>query len=212
MITTIIFDLDGLLSDTETLHIKAYQQVFEAQGYDLTEDVYSRHWIRDGKGVQEFIDENKLSLNVGLIRSEKAKVYDELLKTSLNAMPGAKELLMCLRGHKRLALASSFYRSNVEQVIRFLDFNRYFDVVAAYEDVKAVKPAPDLFLYVAERMNVNPSECIVVEDAEKGIIAASVAGMKSIAVPSKYTRENDFSLATHVCDSLLDVEKIILRY
>jgi HAD superfamily hydrolase (TIGR01509 family) len=207
-LTTIIFDLDGLLSDTETLHIKAYQEVFTAHGYVLTEDVYAKHWIRDGKGVNEFITKHGLNISDDIVRNEKAQIYNELLRTSLKEMPGAKELLIALHGRKKLALASSSYRNNVEQILKLLGFDIYFEVVAACEDVKAVKPAPDIFLYTASRMNVHPSECIVIEDAEKGIRAANAAGMQSIAVPNKYTRENDFSLATYVVESLLDVVKL----
>jgi beta-phosphoglucomutase family hydrolase len=211
MITTIIFDLDGLLSDTETLHMHAHQEVWRSHGIDISDNLYAEHWIRKGKGIKEFISNHKLNLVESTIRNEKGVVFNKLLKTSLKAMPGAKELLNKIHKGKRLAVASSSYRSNVEQVLSLLDFTDYFEIIVAGEDVKEVKPAPDIFLYTASHMNVNPSECIVIEDAEKGIRAASAAGMKSVAVPNEYTKNNDFSQATFVVASLLDVEKVIIE-
>ena len=77
--------------------------------------------------------------------------------------------------------------------------------MATNESVARVKPHPDLFLYVAERLGVTAAECVVLEDAEKGVLAAHAAGMKVIAVPNPHTRDNDFSKATRVVSSLAEV-------
>ena len=120
-------------------------------------------------------------------------------------MPGALELIETLHGKKRLALATSSFRENAELVLRRLDLARYFEAIATNESVARVKPHPDLFLYVAERLGVDASECVVLEDAEKGVLAAHAAGMKVIAVPTRETRGNDFSKATRVVSSLVEV-------
>jgi beta-phosphoglucomutase-like phosphatase (HAD superfamily) len=78
-------------------------------------------------------------------------------------------------------------------------------VIVARNDVTRYKPAPDVFLLAAERLRVPPDQCVVLEDAEKGVRAAHAAGMKCIAIPNRHTRDNDFSLATIVAKSLHDV-------
>ena len=120
-------------------------------------------------------------------------------------MPGALELVAMLHGKKRLALATSSYGNTAWPILRRLDLERYFEAVATNESVARVKPHPDLFLHVAERMGVAPAECVVLEDAEKGVLAAHAAGMKVIAVPTPHTRGNDFSRATRVVSSLTEV-------
>jgi HAD superfamily hydrolase (TIGR01509 family) len=120
-------------------------------------------------------------------------------------MPGALDLIETLHGKKRLALATSSFRENAELILRQLDLARHFEAVATYESVARVKPYPDLFLHVAERLGVAASECVVLEDAEKGVLAAHAAGMKVIAVPTPQTRGNDFSKATRVVSSLTEV-------
>jgi HAD superfamily hydrolase (TIGR01509 family) len=209
MITTIIFDLDGLLADTEPLQMQAYRQALLTYGVMLTDDEYAQHWIRAGLGIDQFVADRRLSIAPALVRQQKVQRYQALLETSLHAMPGTLDLLERLHRRKRLAVASSSFRDNVEQVLHRLNFARYFDVVAAGEDVEHGKPAPDIFLYTARRLEVEPSECVVVEDAEKGILAAKRAGMKSIAVPNRHTLDNDFSAASYVVNSLLEVECLL---
>jgi HAD superfamily hydrolase (TIGR01509 family) len=145
------------------------------------------------------------------VREQKTLLYQELLETSLQPMPGAGELLERLYGRTRLAVASSSFRNVVEYVLQRLDFARFMEVVACREDAEHGKPAPDIFLYVAGRLGVEPGECVVVEDAEKGIIAAEDAGMQSIAVPNRYTRDNDFSASTYIAESLAEVEGLVER-
>lgn len=209
MISTIIFDLDGLLADTEPLQMQAYQQALLTHGITLTDDEYAQHWIRAGLGIDQFVANRQLPIVPALVRQQKAQRYQALLDTSLRPMPGALQLLKRLHRRKRLAVASASFRNNVEHILHRLDFARYLDVVVTGEDVQHGKPAPDIFLYAARRLEVKPSECVVIEDAEKGILAAKHAGMKSIAVPNRHTQDNDFSAASYVVNSLLEVESLL---
>jgi len=209
MIEAVIFDLDGLLSDTETLHMLAYQQALCQFGVLISDEAYARHWIRDGLGIAEFVADHRLNLDPAVVRQRKAELYDGLLETSLRAMPGARELVQRLQGRTRLAVASSSYRANVARVLQGLGLETCFEVVAGGEDVKRLKPAPDVFLHVAHKLGVPPSACLALDDAEKGIVAAARAGMRSIAVPNRYTRDNDLSAATWVAASLSEAGSII---
>ena len=205
MISTVIFDLDGLLADSEKLHRQAYQDVLGKQGITVTNGEYEDHWIRAGKGIDDFARDRDLDLNIDSVRGDKAERYRQLVQETLQPMPGALSLLEKLVGKKTCALASASYRDSVDWVLGKLSIADYFAVIATQADVERLKPFPDIFLYTAENLNVKPSSCVVIEDAEKGVIAASEAGMKCIAVPNEHTRNNDFSRATIVVSSLEDV-------
>jgi HAD superfamily hydrolase (TIGR01509 family) len=110
-----------------------------------------------------------------------------------------------LKGKKTMALATSSHPKDALSVLKALGFEYFFSYVASKNSIEKVKPHPDIFLHVAKEINTPPEKCLVIEDAEKGILAADAAGMKSIAVPNKYTMDNDFSKATVVLDSLEEI-------
>jgi len=210
MITALIFDLDGLLADTEKLHRRAHQEVLAGYGIELSSQQYKEHWIRDGKGIIDFISEHGLSLDPAVLRPKKIAKYEALVRSSAQAMPGAQHALDTLRPHKTLALATSSYRESAMVVLDTLGIRDHFACIAAKGDAARTKPFPDIFLYAATRLGVDPAECLVLEDAEKGIVAADAAGMRCVAIPNDETRDNDFSRATAVLSSLdeLTLEKI----
>jgi HAD superfamily hydrolase (TIGR01509 family) len=126
-------------------------------------------------------------------------------------MEGALELLDALQGIRRMALASSSYRDAIDGVLAGLRIAPYFEAIVSGLDVANVKPSPDIFLKAARDLAVDPSECLVLEDAEKGVIAAHRAGMRCVAVPNDFTKHHDFSMATRVCSSLREVNFDFLR-
>ena len=205
MITTVIFDLDGLLADTEPLHCRAYQDALQSEGASLTEADYIEHWVRSGKGIADWVALHGLNVDPLALRVKKSARYLELLASSLRPMDGALELLKVLYGNKTLALASSSYQDAVDGVLEGLNIVHYFKAIVTGLDVPRVKPAPDIFLTAARRVGVVPSECVVIEDAEKGVLAAYQAGMSCIAVPNAHTRHHDFSKASRVCSSLNEI-------
>jgi HAD superfamily hydrolase (TIGR01509 family) len=211
MISAVIFDLDGLLADTECLHCRAYQMALEEHGVELRDDDYAEHWVRFGKGIADWVTLQGLTVDPHALRLRKSKHYLDLLAAALKPMDGALELLEFLSGRTKMALASSSYRDAVDGVLTGLGIARYFDVIVSGLDVAQVKPAPDIFLKAANDLGVAPSECLVLEDAEKGVIAAHRAGMRCIAIPNDYTRHHDFSKATKICSSLKDVTPEVLK-
>ncbi len=205
MITSIIFDLDGLLADTEGLHCMAYQDALRAYGAAVTDHEYAEHWVRSGRGITEWISEHGLTLDPIALRAHKSRCYLDLLLSQLRPMEGALALLEQLYKRKKLALASSSYPDAVEGVLTGLGIAHYFQVIVTGLDVPNVKPAPDIFLAAAQQLGATPSQCVVLEDAEKGVIAANLAGMRCIAIPNHHTQHHDFSKATQVCSSLNDI-------
>jgi HAD superfamily hydrolase (TIGR01509 family) len=211
MITTVIFDLDGLLADTEGLHFQSYQEVLKQHSVDITLKQYIEHWIRGGKGVTDWAREHGLTLDVPQIRKQKYARYQELVESTAQPMQGAVEVLQRLQNKRRLALASASHGNSVQWVLRCLGITHHFEDIMSGDDVKRSKPFPDIFLRSAQNLNIDPSECVVLEDAERGVRAANSAGMKCIAIPNVYTKDNDFSLATKVVSSLHDVTLELLE-
>ncbi len=205
MISAVIFDLDGLLADTEKLHQSAYQTVFSKLGIELSDEEYEHHWIRCGKGIDAFTAQRNLAVDPNLVRREKARLYEKLVSSGVEPMTGAHELLSSLQGRKLMGLATSSYPKDAYAVLNALAFVDFFSCVATKSNVERIKPYPDIFLYIANEMNTLPEHCLVLEDAEKGVLAADAAGMKSIAVPNRHTLSNDFSKAALVVSSLEEV-------
>ncbi|UCF13964.1 MAG: HAD family phosphatase [Phycisphaerales bacterium] len=121
-----------------------------------------------------------------------------MVAEGVEPMPGSRELLCSLQGRKAMALATSSYAKDAHAVLGVLGFEVFFSCIIAKSDVERMKPYPDIFLLAANEMNAAPAECVVIEDAEKGVLAAYAAGMKCIAVPNVHTADNDFSKATLV--------------
>jgi HAD superfamily hydrolase (TIGR01509 family) len=180
----------------------AYRQILSEHDIALDESVYAEHWIREGLGITEYVADNGLSLDPEYLQRQKIALYIEMVSKFSEEMPGATALLERLHGRVRLALASSSNSDAITIVLKKLQMHSYFEVIAGRQSVARSKPYPDIFLYVAEMLGVQPWNCLVIEDAEKGVIAANKAGMKSIAVPNAHTQHHNFSKAAMVVNSL----------
>jgi HAD superfamily hydrolase (TIGR01509 family) len=202
VIDAVIFDLDGLLADTEKLHREAYREVLTGIGFVLDDGEYDEHWIRDGKGIAEFVAKHDLAIKADDLRRLKGNRYRSLVRSRVKPMPGARAALDGMSGCRTLGLATASYAHDASVVIDTLGFQDYFVCTVTRSDVERVKPFPDLFLAAAARLGVDPGACLVVEDAQKGVRAAVAAGMACVAVPNEHTRDNDFSGAVAVLDSL----------
>ena len=198
MITTVIFDLDGLLADTEQLHCRAYRMALLEHNVQLAEADYGEHWVRRGKGIDDWVARQGLDLDPVALRARKAAHYQTLLDPRCDRWRERPHSWHDYREAMRIGLASSSYRDAVDGVLHGLGIADYFETVVSGSEVARVKPAPDIFLKAADRLGVVPAECVVLEDAEKGVLAAQAAGMRCIAVPNGYTRDHDFSQATLV--------------
>ncbi|MDF1544131.1 MAG: HAD family phosphatase [bacterium] len=211
MITTLIFDLEGLLADTERLHMQSYREVMARNGFDLTENQYRDHWIRDGLGIRQYREMHQLDIDAAAFHEEKTILYRHLVKTRGKPMPGAIEAVKRLADDFNISLASNSYRKNVLLVLEVIDMNDLFEIVVTGDDVSQAKPAPEIFEITARKMQAAPNACLVIEDSVKGILAADAAGMKSIAVPNEYTADNNFSAPSAVVDSLNEITTEMIK-
>ena len=181
----VIWDLDGTLIDSSHYHWEAWQAVMEAENFRLT---YEQYVADFGKRNDEIL-RGRLGADlpddfIARVSYAKEEVYRDLIRTKgLELLPGAAYWLERLKAEGWLqALATSAPRGNIDAVFAALGLEKFFDAVISSEEVKAGKPEPDVFLAAAAKMDVEPRDCIVVEDAPAGVEAARRAGMKSIGV------------------------------
>lgn len=185
MFKVIIFDLDGLLIDSQPLQYQAYHQVFSNHGFPLTL-VDWHEWIQHSYSVKQWIQKNNLPLAVDPIRAEKKKIYDQLIHDELQLKPGARKLINELRGKFRLCIASSSRIESIELVLDKFDLKYKFEKLISDTEMDKGKPHPDIFLITAQAMNVQPAECLVIEDSIAGLKAAEAANMLCIICPDSF--------------------------
>jgi HAD superfamily hydrolase (TIGR01509 family) len=189
----VIFDMDGLIVDTEPVLAKSVISALKNQSIELSKNEYFEHWTKNGGNVKQYAQRKKIEIDFERYRKEKKETYLKFLKNNIPLIPKVKEKILLLHEKYMLALVSSSDKEFIEVILDSAHLRKYFSVVVGGDEVKAEKPDPDGFLLAAKKMRVLPSECVVLEDAQKGIIAAKAAGMKAIAIPNKHTKNNDFS-------------------
>ena len=209
MIKGILLDMDGLISDTETLHMKAYQDAFREKDVEISDEKYQSHWIKAGLGVRDLLDELNLDLEVEEMRNLKKVHFDYYLDTKLRPMPYAIEFVKNFHGKLPMCVASGSLGRDVKKILEQLELMDYIEFYLSHNDVENGKPHPEIWLKALEKMDLKPEECIVLEDAEKGIIAAHEAKIPIIAIPNEHTKDNDFSLADYVVKDLKEAMEII---
>ena len=208
----VIFDMDGVIVNTEKLYAESAMATFSKYGVNLTEQEYYDFWTRDGGKTADFFEKkNVTNLNVIQIRDEKRAIFLEEMEKDPRIIDGAPEKVKELGEKYPLALVTSSHIHVVDIVLKHSGIKDCFSVVLAEDNVKHSKPNPEGFLLAAEKLKVNPKECVVIEDAEKGVIAAKEAGMKCIAIPNKYTENNDFSRADIVINNIKEISDELIR-
>ncbi|MGB8225592.1 MAG: HAD-IA family hydrolase [Sedimentisphaerales bacterium] len=188
----IIFDMDGVLVDSEPFIIKASMQMFAELGLKVKPQDFHPF---TGMGENRFIGGVAEKYNFPVdIQQGKKRTYDiylEIIKGDLKPLPGTKEFIEnCKKMNKKIAVASSADWRKVKGNLAEIKIPaETFNAVVAGEDVKNKKPAPDIFLLAAEKIGIDPKDCLVIEDALSGIKAAKAAGCKCLTITSSFTPE-----------------------
>jgi len=182
----IIFDLDGTLIDLFEEHLKAFQNVIK-NNFNLNftrEDLKEYYGLPSNEILSRFFSKNNIKVtDYKYLIDEKRKEFKKLVSERVNVLPGAIELLNSAKSKNiKLGLATGNDNTTTEIIIKSARLDKYFDVIVTRDDVKKGKPNPDIFLKVAEKLNVNPKECIAIEDSIYGIESGKNAGMFTIAV------------------------------
>ena len=187
----VIWDMDGVIADTAHYHFKAWQEVFQIRGVNFTRDDFRRNFgQRNDTIIRNTLGEQISQSEIEAIAGEKEKTYRKVIGQNIRPLPGAVKLLKSLREHGfKIALASSAPIENIKLVTRGLGIDNYFHSIVTGRDVAEGKPSPQGFLLAAEKLGVEPRDCIVIEDAIAGVTASKRAGMCCIAVTNTHPRE-----------------------
>ena len=212
MIKALLFDMDGLIFDTEVMHKKCWQYAAEEQGLTIDEQFY-QSFI----GVQTKACEDKLinyfTDNFDLARYQT--VRDKLLSACQQQGPefkdGFQSLFLCLKNHNlSCALVTSSSRAEVEHYFHNTSYLKQFDAIITAEDVENGKPNPDCYLLASQQLAVAPRHCLVLEDSNNGMRAGLDAGCLAAMVPDLLLPGEDIRMrANFIFDSLNDVTALI---
>lgn len=206
MTKAVIFDLDGLLVDTELIAYQIYKDILEKYGYQFTKEEYSQDY--SGKSmtvnVPHVIETYQLPWTVEQGLEEVLRAEERLLTYGVELKPGARELLAFLKeNHYKIAMASSSIRDRALNILRENGVLDYFGQFVFGKEVEKGKPYPDIFLKACEKLGERPEDCLVLEDSEAGIQAANAAGIPVICVPDmKRPSQRVLDRAAAVLDSL----------
>jgi len=204
----VIFDFDGLLADSEPFHYRAYNEVFERYGHTLNKEEYWVEWTSKGKGIPGEIERHNLNLGVDPLelRQQKFAVYSRFCKSGdIKLFPEALSLAQSLVSTHRLAIASGSWTKDIRSILNNADALSNFPVILGKESAPREKPHPDIFLKAAETLEHPPESCLVMEDALKGLNAATEAGMPCLIIRNRLNQNIDFSGADLVLSSLAEL-------
>ncbi|MGV8908830.1 MAG: HAD family hydrolase [Propionicimonas sp.] len=185
MAVAVIFDLDGVLADSEPVHLAAEQAAVAEHGHDLTEAAKQPFvGLANAEIMHGLIELFGIDATVADLAAAKAG-YQRALLADLGGFPATTELVQRLASAAvPVAVASGSTRWNIDASLAAVGLAEYFDVRVSAEEVPLGKPAPDVFLEAARRLGVPPESCVVVEDAVPGMLAALAAGMRCVAIPT----------------------------
>jgi HAD superfamily hydrolase (TIGR01509 family) len=191
-ITAVVFDMDGVLTDSEPLINAAAVQMFYEFGLEVRpEDFHPFVGTGENRYLGGVAEKYGFAVDVAEAKRRTYEIYLELVPGQLEAFPGAVELVLaCRREGLRVAVASSADRIKIDANLEKIGLPPSgWDAIVTGDDVEHKKPAPDIFLAAASRLGVGVGACVVVEDAVNGIEAAKAAGMRCVAVAQTFAVE-----------------------
>ncbi len=229
MLRAIIFDCDGVIADSEPLHFKAFQITLEGYGISLTREAYDTTYLAmDDKGCFETImaahHRPTDKTTIKRLIHQKMALYRTFSEQELHIYPGVSDLVKKIEGKYPMAIASGAFRGEIKFALDKAGIRSAFPVIVSAQDVKQGKPNPEAFLTALAKLNewyysssgparpliplavdtasLEAAASVVIEDSVHGVMAARLAGMKSVAVTNSYPRERLLPLADYVVDSL----------
>jgi len=210
----VIFDMDGVLIDSYHAHFQSWLAMARRDGLSLTEAQFAETFgCTTRENIAHFWGRRRYSdADIAELDEFKEAAFRKIIAAEFPAMPGVHRLLRDLReAGFRLALGSSGPPENVDLVVDRLGVRSWFGAIVTGMDVTRGKPDPQVFLLAAERLQVPPGHCAVIEDAPAGIEAANTAGMASVGLTSTGRKAESLAAADLVVDSLAELSPECLR-
>lgn len=201
MLGAVIFDFDGVITDSEILHYRAFNKVLAGHGLELTKkEYYSRYLgLSDKDCYRTLIDEGRIGIassEIDELIRQKTLLFEELARTDGRIIEGVRSFLDMLASNGvPMAICSGALRAEIELILEDSGLRDYFRAIVSAEQVKQGKPHPEGFLLALKKLNerlagpVTPKQCIAVEDSHWGLKAAKTAGMHTVAVTNTYDAE-----------------------
>jgi len=207
MIKGVLFDMDGVLVDSEAFICKAAMMMFEELGVKTKpEDFHLFMGMGENRYIGGVAEKHGIKVDIEKVKSRTYEIYNKISHGKLNPLPGALEFIsFCRRRGLKLALATSTDKVKMEISLKEIGLaNSTFDSIITGQYIVNKKPFPDIYIKASKSLGLKPSECLVVEDAVSGIKAAKAAGCKCLAVTTSFS-SSKLSEADWICDSLLEV-------
>ena len=202
MLKAIIFDFDGVIADTEPLHLKAFQLTLKENGIELSDEEYFENYLAyDDKTLfKELLKDRNYEHNeaqISELMNRKSEHFENVLKGNILVLEGVPEFISTISGKYPLAIGSGAIRSEIIDILESGGLREHFEIIVSADEVINCKPDPEVFIEALRRLNnldsvpekISPQECLVIEDSTSGIKAAHSAGMKCLAITNSYAAE-----------------------
>ena len=194
-IKAVLFDMDGLMVDTESLSTEAFINSAKAQGYNMTKDETLKVLGFTKANIYQFWIDYFQGTNVDgkkLVDDHYEYIENVLYTVGPEKMPYVEELLKYLRENNyKIAVASSSDTADIKNNLEKTKLEKYIDEIASGAEVENGKPAPDVFLLAAKRLGVDPKDCLILEDSKAGIKAGKASGAMVFMVPDMFTVDKE---------------------
>lgn len=213
IIKGVIFDLDGVLVDTEELHYLAWLKVLELLGLNLSKKEFCAFAGKQIDIIAEgLIKKYNLNTTKEKLTSHRRKIVVEIFKDSdVKMMPYAKKAVAFFAKETKvnLALASTGIKQMVLMKLKKTGLYNFFSVIITGDDVKRGKPYPEIYLRAVKKLKLKPKDCLALEDTQFGVESAKSAGLFCFAIPNEYSRTQNFSRADKVFKNLKEAIEYI---
>jgi HAD superfamily hydrolase (TIGR01509 family) len=210
MIRAVIFDMDGLMIDSEPYYKWGTRAVAAKFGVEVPEEFFGK--VMGRKPIEScaiIVEDMNIPATPEDFLAERDAMVFEAMKKELKAMPGLFETLDVLQGRTEFAIATGARKHFLELALDKLGLQGRFSVLTPSDGISKGKPDPEIYLKTVDALGVAARECVVLEDSSNGALAGKNAGCYCLAVPNSHTLEQDFSFADYVADDLNDAARHI---
>ena len=215
MIKAVIFDFDGVIVDSEPLHLRAFQRTVETLGLKLSpKDYYSRYLACDDKSFfKRFLEDNgqqHTEREIARLIREKGVCFEEMIGEDIRIFPGVVDFLESIRGKFHVAIGSGALTEEINLILRGKNLSEFFGFIIGADDTENPKPSPEVYLKCLERLRrdyddtITAAQCVVFEDSPHGVLAAKRAGMRCVGITNSCS-DSELELADRVVGGFSEI-------